>query len=184
MALPISPLYTYYMRVLNFVVSTLVAVSLSTVAIAQEYDYSYGQPSKKPEGGPRAQHWSGFDIGLGMPFPSFAGGMIGFNFGDEARLSGGVGTLGKWTTYQLDTKVFLGKAAWAGYFGAGVDYIYGTPGKIGPYDLDFAAKWVPYIQFGVDYQSDIGLHLMFNLAGAVPEGEILIWPGLAIGWYF
>lgn len=172
---------------LNFVFLALFLVTATAQAQGgRQPRYQYEQPEAdhKGEGGVRAEHWSGFDLGVGLPFPSFVGGMLGFNIGDDARLSGGAGIFGKHTTYQLDAKVFLGKAAWAGYFGAGLDYMYGTPEKLGSWQLDFNALWVPYMQVGVDFQSDMGVHVSFNLAGAVPHGTLIVLPGLAIGWYF
>ena len=142
------------------------------------------KPASKSKGGPRTQHWSGFDLALGMPFPSIAGGLIGFNIGDDARISGGVGTFNRWITYQLDTKFFLGTSNWAGYIGGGLDFMAGEAGKFYVWDLGFDEAWVPYIQTGLDFQADSGFHLTLNLAAAIPSGEVLILPGLAVGWYF
>ena len=178
------------MRWLNQAIFLAVVMTAMAACLSAEAQYEYPpyggeqKPASEKRGGPRTQHWSGFDVALGMPFPSIAGGLIGFNIGDDARISGGAGTFGKWTTYQLDTKFFLGVSNWVGYIGGGLDYMIGEGRKYYIWDLGFTHAWVPYIQTGVDYQADSGFHLTINLAGSAPGGEILILPGLAVGWYF
>lgn len=138
----------------------------------------------KEDQGPRARHWSGFDIGTGaVPFPSVFGAMIGFNVEDDARISIGTGSLVRWTTYQLDAKVFLAPTAWAVYIGGGLDYLTGKAGTF-IYDLQFDKSLVPYVEAGIDFQSEVGVHVGFNFGFAAPNGRIMALPGLALGWYF
>ncbi len=135
--------------------------------------------------GPRADHWSGFDVTAGMPFPAILGLMVGFNTGDEARVSIGTGSFGHWSTYTLDAKAFLSSnSQWAPYIGAGLSYMTGTASTFLLWDLQFDHAFVPYFEGGMDFQSDMGVHVSFNLAGAAPNGRVIVLPGIALGWYF
>lgn len=171
-------------------VAALLASIVTVVSAQAANQHRYGIPGQSaPEqrtGGPRSRHWSGFDVAAGMPFPSTVGVMIGFNFSDAARVSGGAGTFGTWLTYNLDGKFFLGESPWAGYFGGGLSYLNGGEDgdKVMAWQLDFDQALIPYIEFGVDYQAENGFHFLINLAGAAPGGEIIVMPGLALGWYF
>jgi hypothetical protein len=177
---------------LNFTSTVIVAVLMPVFTLAPcfaQNDWVAALPDAKAEkrapGGPRAQFWSGFDVTAGMPFPSTVGGMLGINIGDDARLSFGAGNFGRWTTYQLfDAKFFLGVDHWVAYLGGGLDYMHGQAGKFYIWDLGFSSAFVPYIQVGLDYQADSGFHLMLNLAGSAPSGEVLVLPGIGIGCYF
>jgi hypothetical protein len=150
------------------VVAALLALTLPAKAIA----------------GTRADHWSGFDFAAGMPFPSLGGAMLGFNINDDARIAAGVGTFGNWVTYQLDFKFFLGVAPWTTYFGAGFNYMNGHAGDVLLWSFQFSRAFVPYMEAGIDFQSDVGVHVMFNLGGSAPNGHTIVMPGVAVGWYF
>lgn len=134
--------------------------------------------------GTRADHWSGIDAGFGEPYPSYAGINLGFNIGDDARLSAGLGTLGRWTSYAGDAKFFATDAQWSPYIGVGLTYITGNAGQYLWWNLDFNNAFVPFLELGMDFQSDIGVHVTFNLAGSAPNGQIVVFPGIVIGWYF
>lgn len=183
------------MRRLKLALAMLAAFSFATTAHCQAPTETPKKPPKPPtvdemtrwtaSDGVRAQKWSGFDIGAGgNPFPSVAGLMLGFNIQNDARIGVGVGTFIHWTVYALDTKLFLTESAWAPYFGAGISYMAGQAGDVLGMDIQFAKAFVPYFQVGIDYQSDLGIHVGFNLAGAAPNGRVIVLPGIAIGWYF
>ncbi|MBI3557908.1 MAG: hypothetical protein HY074_16725 [Deltaproteobacteria bacterium] len=141
--------------------------------------------SASAQAGPRADHWSGFDGTVGMPFPSVVGLMVGFNTGDEARVSIGAGSFGDWATYTVDAKAFLSPSSqWSPYFGAGLSYMSGTASTFLVWDLQFDHAFVPYFEGGMDFQSDMGVHVSFNLGGAAPNGRVIVLPGIALGWYF
>ena len=136
------------------------------------------------QAGVRAEHWSGFDFTAGMPFPSVIGLMLGFNTGDEARVSIGAGSFVHWATYTADAKAFLSEGQWSPYIGAGLSYMTGTASTYLIWDLQFDHAFVPYFEGGMDFQSDLGVHVTFNLAGSAPNGRVMVLPGLALGWYF
>lgn len=173
------------MKALNIamVIALLLGPLVSSAAQRKKVDpYQPYEPSEVS--GPRSRHWSGFDFALGMPFPSLAGALLGFNIEDDARLSAGVGTFGNYVTYQLDAKVFLSPSNWAMYVGAGMDYLNGNPGVTLAWDLQFHRAFVPYFETGLDFQSEVGVHVTFNLGASAPNGRFIILPGIAIGWYF
>jgi hypothetical protein len=135
--------------------------------------------------GNRADHWSGFDFGGGIPFPALGGVLVGFNIGDDARISFGGGSALNWIVYQLDAKFFLSpQSVWSPYLGGGFDYLNGDHGSYLGRDYQFDNAFIPYIQFGFDYQAASGFHMMLGGAAAAPNGRLLILPGLALGWYF
>lgn len=135
--------------------------------------------------GVRDEHWSGFDFTTGMPFPSLYGFMLGFNVGDDARVSSGIGSFVHWISYDIvDAKFFLSDGEWAPYMGAGLSYMVGEHAQYLIWDFQFDRAFVPYFQGGIDFQSSMGVHVMFNLAGSAPNGRVIVLPGLAIGWYF
>ncbi|HRK01050.1 MAG TPA: hypothetical protein PLH57_00165 [Oligoflexia bacterium] len=142
------------------------------------------QESVTSDGGTRANHFSGFDFALGQPVPSYGGLMIGFHVHDDARLSLAIGEAGQWMTYALDTKIFLSPESVAMYVGGGLSYMNGSEGKFLFWDLQFSNGLIPYIQGGVDWVNEEGFHLGANLGVTVPNGEVVVLPGVAIGWYF
>ncbi len=126
----------------------------------------------------------GFDLGIGQPFLSFFGGMVGINLGDLFRVSAGGGTSIYWATYQANLKVFTSDSNFAWFFGGGLTYLNGTPGDfLGNY-LNVESVVTPHIETGLDYTSEIGFHLNANIGIAIPDSKIIVYPGLAFGWYF
>lgn len=156
------------MRALNLLILVLALFSMGPIAKA----------------GVRAEHWSGFDLGSGAPFPSLVGAALGFNTGDEARVSIGYGIFGPWSVYQADAKFFFSDQEWSFYIGGGLDYMNGAQGKFLIWNLEFDRGFVPYFELGVDFQSQMGIHVGFNLGTAAPNGTLILLPGILIGWYF
>ncbi|MEW6055440.1 MAG: hypothetical protein AB1540_02410 [Bdellovibrionota bacterium] len=166
----LQTLYTQLMRALN-------RLGLALCIILY-----FSRPSLA---GPRADHWSGFDIGTMVPFPSLIGAIIGFNLQDDARLSFGGGHFDRYANYQIfDAKLFFTPTALSGYIGGGLDFLVGKRGKVWIWDLNFDRAFVPYLQIGIDYQDPSGFHATLNVAGTAPNGEPIVMPGLAVGWYF
>jgi hypothetical protein len=170
------------MRLLNVVIAILLFLLAATPASLAQYEDLEPQP--KRSGGIRTEKSSGFDGMVGGPFPAVVGFSGAFNFGDDVRLTGGSGTAIEWAVYSLDLKFFLSPDNWAGYFGVGLTYMVGNPGEFLIWDLDIKKSFVPYIQFGVDYQSDIGVHVLFGVSSGIPSAKIVVMPNIAVGWYF
>lgn len=60
----------------------------------------------------------------------------------------------------------------------------GSEGKFLLWDFQFGNAVIPYISFGLDWTNEEGFHLGANLGISVPNGEVVVLPGVAIGWYF
>ncbi len=134
--------------------------------------------------GPREEYWVGLDIAAGEPFPVLPGAMLGFNLHEEFRLSVGAGFLEEWNTYQLDVKLFLSPEALAAYIGGGISHMRGGPSKALFWLLEYDKITFPYLEGGMDYTTEIGLHININ-AGLAGVGPFFIFlPGIALGWYF
>lgn len=142
------------------------------------------------DAGTRADHWSGVDATIGAPYPSYGGVMIGFNLGDEARISAGAGAAGYWLTTAADLKIFLSHNPWAPFIGTGMSYMVGrSTGNFLFWDLDYDSAFVPYIQTGIDFTADVheelrALHFGFTVAVGIPDSKMVVLPELAIGIYF
>lgn len=126
----------------------------------------------------------GVDLTVGQPIPSVLGTLVGANIGSDLRLSLGAGSFWFWSTYTANLKIFLSESNLTGYFGGGLTYLSGKAGAILFWNLPFDQYLTPYIEAGLDYTSDIGLHLGFNFGLTVPEANIILLPGLSFGWYF
>ncbi len=131
---------------------------------------------------------------LGTPYPSLWGVNAGFNALSFVRVTGGFGSTSvSGTGYTLDATTLGGEAKflipnWNFSPSAAFGYSYvsatitGTGADLSSLGGLSGSDGATYMAFGLDWQTNYGLNLGFDVKVPLAAGTSL--PGIYLGWYF